>query len=89
MTRFRHIAALRGAATLKARALKEVWNVASVTPVERGMGNGANGNANNNHPNGKKSIESFPREYSIGVCNQELLARGSELLKRTRNGNNN
>ena len=29
-------AALRGAATLKARALKEVLNVAVVLPVERG-----------------------------------------------------
>ncbi|CAM8911795.1 unnamed protein product [Rhodiola kirilowii] len=45
--------ALRGAATLKARALKEVWNIAAVTPVEKG---------------------------------RELLARGSDLLKRTRNG---
>ncbi|KAL6338267.1 hypothetical protein AAG906_018535 [Vitis piasezkii] len=78
--------ALRGAATLKARALKEVWNVAAVIPVERGIGNGVSGNANNTQPNGKNSSETFPRENFIGVCSQELLARGSELLKRTRNG---
>ncbi|KAF3325278.1 VAN3-binding protein [Carex littledalei] len=29
--------ALRGAATLKARALKEVWNIAAVIPVEKGV----------------------------------------------------
>ncbi|KAF2284281.1 hypothetical protein GH714_020218 [Hevea brasiliensis] len=29
--------ALRGAATLKARALKEVWNIAAVIPVDKGL----------------------------------------------------
>ncbi|XLR60831.1 hypothetical protein S83_011503 [Arachis hypogaea] len=53
--------ALRGAATLKARALKEVWNIDAVTPLEKGRGG-----------------------IGICVCNQELLAKGSELLKRTR-----
>ncbi|KAK7818220.1 van3-binding protein [Quercus suber] len=44
--------ALRGAATLKARALKEVWNIAAVIPVEKGMGvpsNGSNGNSNSSY----------------------------------------
>ncbi|KAK9930909.1 hypothetical protein M0R45_018212 [Rubus argutus] len=35
--------ALRGAATLKARALKEVWNIAAVIPVEKGIGAAGNG----------------------------------------------
>ncbi|XP_058106140.1 VAN3-binding protein-like isoform X2 [Magnolia sinica] len=69
--------ALRGAATLKARALKEVWNIAAVIPVEKGMGT---------TPNGSYSGELVPEENFLGVCSQELLARGSELLKRTRKG---
>ncbi|XP_077248008.1 VAN3-binding protein-like isoform X2 [Tasmannia lanceolata] len=70
--------ALRGAATLKARVLKEVWNIAAVTPVEKG--NGGNGNF---------SGELLPSEDNmnlLGLCSRELLARGSELLKRTRKG---
>ncbi|XP_057964712.1 VAN3-binding protein-like [Malania oleifera] len=72
--------ALRGAATLKARALKEVLNVAAVLPVERGTGVGIGGN--------DSSIggETVPAEDFLGVCNQEVLARGRELLKRTRKG---
>ncbi|KAL5702202.1 hypothetical protein ACHQM5_027447 [Ranunculus cassubicifolius] len=73
--------ALRGAATLKARALKEVWNIAAVIPVERGMGA-----ANNGHLNGNYSGELVPEENFLGICSQELLARGCELLKRTRQG---
>ncbi|PIA31650.1 hypothetical protein AQUCO_04900152v1 [Aquilegia coerulea] len=73
--------ALRGAATLKARALKDVWNIAAVIPVERGMGVG-----NNGHPNGNYSGELVPEENFLGICSQELLARGCELLKRTRQG---
>eukprot|EP00268_Persea_americana_P011711 TRINITY_DN14932_c1_g1_i1.p1 TRINITY_DN14932_c1_g1~~TRINITY_DN14932_c1_g1_i1.p1 ORF type:complete len:308 (-),score=70.77 TRINITY_DN14932_c1_g1_i1:284-1207(-) len=70
--------ALRGAATLKARALKEVWNVAAVIPVEKGMGNQAQGSF---------SGELQPEECFLGGCNQDqILARGSELLKRTRKG---
>ncbi|KAH6821615.1 auxin canalization protein [Perilla frutescens var. hirtella] len=52
---------LRGAATLKARAFKDVWNVAAVTPLEKGMGG-----------------------MGIVSSGNELLARGCELLKRTR-----
>ena len=78
-------AALRGAATLKARALKEVWNIAAVIPVEKGMaiggGTGSNGNSNSSF-----SGELVPEENFLGICSRELLARGCELLKRTRKG---
>ncbi|KAH7661446.1 Pleckstrin-like plant domain-containing protein [Dioscorea alata] len=92
--------ALRGAATLKARALKEVWNIAAVIPVERGGGGvGVNG-AYVEEKNKKKSSsdggvdeddeslsgEVFADENFLGLCSQELLARGTELLKRTRKG---
>ncbi|KAJ4956239.1 hypothetical protein NE237_013022 [Protea cynaroides] len=76
--------ALRGAATLKARVLREVWNIAAVIPVERGMGmNGNNGNAlSNSSHSGELGVD----ENFLGICSQELLARGCELLKRTRTG---
>ncbi|XP_076908757.1 VAN3-binding protein-like [Bidens hawaiensis] len=73
--------ALRGAATLKARALKEVWNIAAVIPVERGLKESKSQGKNNGYGEQTPSEENF-----LGICNQELLARGSELLKRTRNG---
>ncbi|KAF2284303.1 hypothetical protein GH714_020350 [Hevea brasiliensis] len=74
--------ALRGAATLKARALKEVWNIAAVIPVDKGLGAGA-GNGNSN---GSFSGELVPEQNFLGMCSRELLARGCELLKRTRKG---
>ncbi|KAK2997569.1 hypothetical protein RJ639_026441, partial [Escallonia herrerae] len=40
---YRHEEALRGAATLKARALKEVWDIAAVIPVEKGARVGGGG----------------------------------------------
>lgn len=84
------IAALRGAATLKARAMKEVWNIAAVIPVEKGMGIGVCGKANNGERNGSFSDELVvpsPLDTTfLGVSNQDLLARGTELLKRTRKG---
>ncbi|KAL1536117.1 VAN3-binding protein-like isoform X2 [Salvia divinorum] len=79
--------ALRGAATLKARVLKEVWNIASVIPADRVMGvpnggsSGRNGNLNGSH-----SGELVVEENFLGICSKELLARGGELLKRTRKG---
>ncbi|XP_022138357.1 VAN3-binding protein-like [Momordica charantia] len=76
--------ALRGAATLKARALKEVWNIAAVIPVDKGMGvveNGSNGNSNSSF-----SGELVPEENFLGICSREFLTRGCELLKRTRKG---
>ncbi|THG20432.1 hypothetical protein TEA_009291 [Camellia sinensis var. sinensis] len=79
--------ALRGAATLKARALKEVWNIAAVIPVEKGMGvSGGVGNGSNGSSNGSFSGELVPEENFLGICSRELLARGCELLKRTRKG---
>uniref|UniRef100_A0A0D9Y177 PH domain-containing protein n=1 Tax=Leersia perrieri TaxID=77586 RepID=A0A0D9Y177_9ORYZ len=106
--------ALRGAATLKARALKDVWNVAAVIPVEKntiaaGGHHKSNGhkhqhqqqqqNHKENHRhggNGSNTSSSFSDELAIvdgddsnnflSICSQELLARGTELLKRTRKG---
>ncbi|PNX81722.1 hypothetical protein L195_g037747, partial [Trifolium pratense] len=76
--------ALRGAATLKARTLKEVWNIAAVIPVERNLGHsGGNGNGGSNNT---FSGELVPEENFLDICNRELLARGCELLKRTRKG---
>ena len=43
MVFFPPFAALRGPATLRARALKEVWNVAAVIPVEKGTVAGGGG----------------------------------------------
>ncbi|CAJ1977163.1 unnamed protein product [Sphenostylis stenocarpa] len=82
--------ALRGAATLKARALKEVWNIAAVIPVEKNLGAVGGNNKNNNGSNGN-SNSSFSGELVtennfLGICSRELLARGCELLKRTRKG---
>ncbi|EYU46545.1 hypothetical protein ABFS82_04G032700 [Erythranthe guttata] len=88
--------ALRGVATLKARALKEVWNVAAAIPIEKGTnlgtGNKNNNNNNNNNNNGSNNSsgsfceELVPEENFLAACNQEMLARGTELLKRTRTG---
>ncbi|GFP86031.1 hypothetical protein PHJA_000747000 [Phtheirospermum japonicum] len=76
--------ALRGAATLKARALKDVWNLAAVIPVDNGMGV-SNGDSNGSS-NGSFSGELVPEENFLGICSRELLARGCELLKKTRKG---
>ncbi|KAK7277615.1 hypothetical protein RJT34_22630 [Clitoria ternatea] len=80
--------ALRGAATLKARALKEVWNITSVSPLERGIGIGvcAKHKGNNSYSSTSDSGEIINGENFLGACSQELLARGTELLKRTRKG---
>lgn len=72
---------------MKARALKEVWNIAAVIPVEKGMGVGGNGsNGSNGNSNSSFSGELVPEENFLGICSRELLARGCELLKRTRKG---
>ncbi|KAL1561778.1 VAN3-binding protein-like isoform X1 [Salvia divinorum] len=75
--------ALRGAATLKARALKEVWSIASVIPVDRVMGVPNGGSSGRNV---SFSGELAAEENFLGICSKELLARGGELLKRTRQG---
>ncbi|MED6182681.1 hypothetical protein PIB30_031003 [Stylosanthes scabra] len=81
-------AALRGAATLKARALKEVWNIAAVIPVDKNLGASApaaagGGGGSNGSSNSSFSGELVPEENFLGICSRELLARGCELLKRT------
>lgn len=70
--------ALRGAATLKARALKEVWNIAAVIPVDKGIPKGVAG--------GGYRSDLAPEDSFLGICSRELLAKGCELLKRTRKG---
>lgn len=75
-------AALRGAATLKARTAKEVCSIAAVLPVEKGF-KGENKHSRNGSYNGEANIQG---ENFLGLCNEELLARGAELLKRTRTG---
>ncbi|KAF8093120.1 hypothetical protein N665_0390s0027 [Sinapis alba] len=72
--------ALRGAATLKARALKEVWNIAAVIPVEKGNSKGGGGGG------GGYQGGLTPEDNFLGICSRELLAKGCELLKRTREG---
>ncbi|KAL8530506.1 hypothetical protein ACS0TY_007516 [Phlomoides rotata] len=78
--------ALRGVATLKARALKEVWNVAAAVPVERGLSLGNGNNSSSGNTSGSYCEELVPEENFLAACNQEMLARGTELLKRTRKG---
>ncbi|GMI85773.1 FORKED 1 [Hibiscus trionum] len=74
--------ALRGAATLKARALKEVRDIAAVLPAEKGTSFAkTNGQSNGNYSGELGAGEDF-----LTACNQELIAKGCELLKRTRKG---
>jgi len=90
------VVALRGAATLKARALKEVWNIAAVIPVEKGAVGGGHHQKHGVPKQQHRKLESNGSSISdvsleeennfLGICSQELLARGTELLKRTRKG---
>lgn len=82
------VVALRGAATLKARAFKDVWNIAAVTPLEKGMGAMSGGGGSNGSSNGSFSGEIIPEENFLEICSRELLARGCDLLKKTRKGKN-
>lgn len=66
--------ALRGAAALKARAAKEVRNNAAVIPYEKGSINPTVG------------LHGELLSADSELCSLDLLARGFELLKRTRNG---
>ncbi|XVF20651.1 hypothetical protein REPUB_Repub12eG0019800 [Reevesia pubescens] len=54
---------------------------AAVIPMDKGGGNGSNGSSN-----GSFSGELVPEDNFLGICSRELLARGCELLKRTRKG---
>ncbi|KAG0456206.1 hypothetical protein HPP92_023994 [Vanilla planifolia] len=79
--------ALRGAATLKARVLKEMWNIAAVIPVEKGfVSSHKHGGLHSDGEAEPSGGELIPEENLFGLCTQEFLARGSELLKRTRKG---
>ncbi|CAK8543498.1 unnamed protein product [Lathyrus sativus] len=82
--------ALRGAVTLKARIQKDIWNIAAVTPLEKGIGgmtiSGKGNNINNSNSSTSDSGEIITADNFTGSSIQELLAKGSELLKRTRNG---
>ncbi|KAL1197612.1 VAN3-binding protein [Cardamine amara subsp. amara] len=79
--------ALRGAATLKARALKEVWSIAAVLPAEKGTSSALCGQIDTKHSDSSFSGElPMAGEDFLSACNQELLAKGTELLKRTRGG---
>jgi len=70
--------------------MKDIWNSAAVTPLEKGMGGipicGKGNNINNINNSTSDSGEIVNADGFIGSCSQELLAKGSELLKRTRNG---
>jgi hypothetical protein len=82
--------ALRGVQTLKARAMKEVWNIASVIPMDKGLtstgGSSNNVNGSNGSSSSSHSGELVQQENFLGTCSREWLARGCELLKRTRKG---
>lgn len=72
---------------MKARALKEVWNIAAVLPAEKGASSALCGQVETKHSDSSFSGElPMTGEDFLGVCNQELLAKGTELLKRTRGG---
>lgn len=71
---------MRGAATLKARALKDAWNIAAVIPVDKsGIG------GHHRHVSNVDEVVSDDAS-TISLADQELLARGTDLLKRTRKG---
>lgn len=69
--------ALRGAAALKARAAKELRNNAAVIPYEKGEKGSVN-------PTVGMHGELLSADSELSSL--DLLARGFELLKRTRNG---
>lgn len=76
------------------RATKEVWNIASVIPMDKGINPGgcsnvnSNGNGSNGSSSSSHSGEFLAEDNFLGHCNREWLARGCQLLKRTRKGKN-
>ncbi|KAI8522947.1 hypothetical protein RHMOL_Rhmol13G0036500 [Rhododendron molle] len=83
--------ALRGAATLKARALKDVWSIGAAVPAaEKGttaMRMSGCSSDYHEHSHGNGFVEGLALEDDfLDSCHQQLLARGTELLKRTRKG---
>ncbi|PHT68253.1 hypothetical protein T459_27740 [Capsicum annuum] len=67
--------------TLETRTSNEVWNIVAIIPVDKRMGSGNGGGSN-----GSSSSELIAEENFLKICNKLLLARGGELLKRTRKG---
>ncbi|GFZ19721.1 auxin canalization protein [Actinidia rufa] len=68
--------ALRGAAALKARALKEVWNITAVIPVERGTIMKTSSSVSSDpSTNGDFSEGLGLEENFLDSCLQELLTR--------------
>lgn len=63
-----------------------MWNIAAVIPVDKGVG--VSGGGNNGSSHSSNSDELVPEENFLGICSRELLAKGGELLKRTRKGEN-
>uniref|UniRef100_A0A0A0LA55 PH domain-containing protein n=1 Tax=Cucumis sativus TaxID=3659 RepID=A0A0A0LA55_CUCSA len=51
--------ALRGAATLKSRAMKDMWNAAPVIPIEKGVGASSNIGYNNNDSSNHGNVNSI------------------------------
>jgi hypothetical protein len=92
--------ALRCSATLKARLLREAWNVAAVIPVDKGGHQKSinahkqqllrleHGELESSHSSSFSDEQVVPAEENtfLGNCTLELLARGTQLLKRTRKG---
>ncbi|XP_058199056.1 VAN3-binding protein-like [Rhododendron vialii] len=83
--------ALRGAAALKARALKDVWSIGAAVPAaEKGttvMRMSGCSSDYHEHSHGNGFVEGLALEDDfLDSCHQQLLARGTELLKRTRKG---
>lgn len=71
------LSALRGAATLRARRIKEARSLAAVTPYERAA----------SCPSISFSGQDTEAEESEAEYNcQDILSRGCEFLKRSRNG---
>lgn len=96
---FFYLEALRAAATLRARALREAWNIAAVIPVEKGgvcsqFDKTCRVQKQQRSPtaaavSGGSGLndELQPQEEDFqGIYSLEFLARGAELLKRTRKG---
>lgn len=85
--------ALRAAATLRARALREAWNISAVIPVEKVGACSQFEHHCRRQKQGKSPATGIgmndgihQQDDFIGICGQDLLARGAELLKRTRKG---
>ncbi|KAG6597421.1 VAN3-binding protein, partial [Cucurbita argyrosperma subsp. sororia] len=92
--------ALKGAATLKSRGMKEVWNAAAINPTERGIGASSSHGTVNIFESQKFSGDPHPIHHDLDLLRDcesnhpiqhednfvtvRLLADGCELLKRTR-----